>query len=465
MLNKKTFKYKKNIIASAFLLLSGLSVLAGLSSCGSTETAVASKSGAVEDFTVRHLGNDIPVIFKQNRGSKIVVMRVIFEGGTSSLDKSVSGLEGLTLDLALRGSDNYSYEQIQQLEYEKSFSLSSSSGKDYSTAGFICIQRDLSQVFDIFSSCLLKPTFSEEDYNRRMTEISEAISREKADPSGALSLEISKNVFKDHPYATNSSVTEDSYNNINLDLAKGLHNSLLNALRMKIVIVGNFSASLIDDFTSKLDRKFGGISRKAFSLPVIPKIFVNQNTVRVANDQAGDSGYVAGMFACPARDSDEYIPFALASMYIDDLFMSQVREKAGAVYSMNVGVIGGKELVGVISGYRVSGKTQFKKLTLDAISSFDEEAVTKKLDQYKNKYISTIFNSSQSASGVAGNVISSIEYFGSEDAYLHRAEKVRAVGANQVINAYEKYFAPVARENAATWIIVDSAENLNEYDF
>ena len=128
-------------------------------------------------------------------------------------------------------------------------------------------------------------------------------------------------------------------------------------------------------------------------------------------------------------------------------------------------VLGGKEFVGVISAYRVSGREQFKKLILNAISSFDEQAVEKKLDQYKNKYISSIFNSSQTASGVAANVISSMEYYGSEQAYLHRSEAIRAVQPAQVINAYKKYFEPVAKENAALWIIVDREENLSEYDF
>ena len=394
-----------------------------------------------------------------------MVFRVIFEGGCAGLDKSVSGLENLTLDLALHGSPEYSYEQIQQLEYEKSFSFSSAVGKDYSTAGFICIQRDLSQVFDIFSDCMLNPLFSDDDFNRRMTEIKDDISRKKSDPSGALSNAITKNVFKDHPYATTSSATEESYPNINMSLIRGLHQSLLNALRIKIVVVGNFSSSLIDDFTSSLESRFGGVSRKAYTLPVIPKISVASQAVRIPNEQAGEAGYVAGLFECPPRNSEDYIPFALAALYIDDLFFSQVREQAGALYSISTGVTGGKELSGVITAYRVSERSQLKKLILDAISSFDASTLEKKLDQYKNKYISMIFDSAQTASGVASSVISSIEYLGSESEYLRRAEAVRAVDAGQVVNAYTKYFEPISRQDAACWIIVDSEKNLDSYDF
>ena len=459
---KKSFNKNIFFLILAFVCfsLSGIFV-----SCGSTKNIDVSTLGSPEDFTKKQLSNGVPVIFKQNRGSKIVVLRLIFEGGTSNIDKSMGGIEALTLDLALRGSESYKYADIQKLEYEKSFSLNSSSGKDFSTAGFVCIQRDLAEVLTLFSDCIINPAFLESDFNQKMKEVSSDIAGRKADPSGALSNAISKVAFENHPYATTTSVTEDSYPNISLTMIKGIHQSLLNALRIKIVITGNFGTDLIENLVSELDSTVGQIPRKAYSAPKIPKIPVMTNTVRVANEQAGDTGYIAGLFECPSRSDPNYIPFAIASMYIDDLFFSQVREKAGAVYSINSGIIGGKELLGVISIYKTTEKKNLKKLIYDAIDSFSEDEITKKLEQYKNKYITSIFSSSQTASGLTSSVVSSLEYFGSESAYLSRADLVNAVEAKQVISAYKKYFEPISKQNAAQWVIVDGEENLEEYDF
>ena len=110
-INKK-IAFKKNILVSVLVLISLFA--AGLFvSCGSTKSIADSNLGSVEDFTKKQLANGVPVIFKQNRGSKIIVCRVIFEGGTSTIDKSLSGIEDLTLDLALRGSEKYPYSKIQ----------------------------------------------------------------------------------------------------------------------------------------------------------------------------------------------------------------------------------------------------------------------------------------------------------------------------------------------------------------
>ncbi|MBQ9908614.1 MAG: insulinase family protein [Treponema sp.] len=455
---------KKNILAS-FLAFACISAGGIFTSCGSTKAVDTSTFGSPEDFTRRLLSNGVPVIFKQNRGSKIIVLRLIFEGGSSTIDKSMGGIEAMTLDLALHGSESYKYADIQKLEYEKSFSLSSSSGRDYSTAGFVCIQRDLAEVINIFTDCIMNPAFLESDFNKKMQETSSEIAAKKADPSGTLGNAIAKVAFDNHPYSTTTSVTEESYPNISLTMIKGIHQSLLNALRLKIVVTGNFSHDMIESLVSELDGTIGQIPRKAYSAPKIPKIPVSTNTVRIANEQAGDTGYIAGLFECPSRSDSNYIPFAIASMYIDDLFFSQVREKAGAVYSINSGIIGGKELLGVISIYKASEKKNLKKLVCEAIDSFSEEEITKKLEQYKNKYITSIFSSAQTASGLTGSVISSLEYFGSESAYLGRADQVAAVEAKQVVSAYKKYFEPISKQNAAQWIIVDGEENLEEYEF
>ena len=455
-------KSAKNIVISLSLVfLFSTAVL----SCGSTKKIENIQSQEAESFTRKELSNGIPVIFKQNKGSKIVVFSLVFEGGASAIDKSLGGIEGLTFDMILRGSKNYPYDKISQLQYEKSFSISSSCGKDYSTLGFICIQRDLSQVMEIFTDCLLNPSMLESDYNQKISEIKEAISGRKTSPSGSLSLSLSENLYKGHPYETSLSVTEKSLPNISLKMVKGIYSSLLNASRIKIVITGNFSNDLMDDFVKSLNSGIGGISRSAFTKPVIPKISVSGPALYIGNEEAGDTGYIAAAFDCPSRYDSDYIPFALATMYLDDILYDQVREKAGAVYSVNSGVSAGKQFFAVISLYKVSQKEKLQKIVFDAIQSFNPEETNKILEQHKNRYISMIYSSSQTASGLTSSIVSSLEYYDNEKAYLERAEMIKNVSAEEVNAAYNKYILPVAKENAARWFIVDGEKNLKDYTF
>lgn len=454
-----------NIINKNLKIITLCLIFAVLISCGSTGNISDKHLSSSDEFSKTQLSNGIPVVFKQNRGSKIVVMDVVFEGGTSLVANDKSGIEALTLDLMLRGSEKYPYSAIQKLEYEKSFSLNSASGKDFATAGFICIQRDLSLVLELFADCMMNPSLLEKDFNQKITEAAESIAARKADPSGALGIAIRKSVFKGHPYESSSSITADSIDNIKYRTVKEYYQNLLNPERMKIVVVGNFSSELIKDFTTELEKAFGSIPKKTYSAVKIPKILVEKKTIKIANEQAGDTGYIAGVFTCPSRTDNDYIPYALATMYLDDLLFSQVREKAGAAYSLGTGVLGGKEFAGVLEVFKASEKKNLRKLIYDAILSYDEKEIDKKIDQFKNQYISSIFNSSQTAAGVTASVISSMEYWDNERAFLYRAEKVQSVTSKQVITAYKKYLLPVAKENAAQWIIVDGKNNLEKYDF
>ena len=158
------------------------------------------------------------------------------------------------------------------------------------------------------------------------------------------------------------------------------------------------------------------------------------------------------MFDCPERYDEDYVPFAISLMYLDDIFFDEVREKAGAVYSIGTGVLGGKEMLGAISAYKISNLENIHELIYRAIDDFpDENQIELKLEQYKNKYITTLFDSSQNATGLAANIITSVEYSGNPETYLKRSAQVQAVTAKDVRNAYEKYFA---KENKILWITV-----------
>ena len=450
---------------TAFFIIRTLFLAMTLASCGSSKVAAPALTDSVNDFTTKRLSNGIPVVFKQNRGSKIIVLRMIFEGGTSAIDETLGGLEDITLDMILRGSEKYPYETISQLQYEKSFSFTSSVGKDYSTLGFMCIQRDMSEVLEIFADCVNNPLMSESDFKQKMAETSAYIARQNSDPSGALSLALTKAAFAGHPYATTNRITAETFPNMNFDLMNSHYQNLMNALRVRIVVVGNLNTDLMSDFTSELEKKFGALSKKQFAPPKIPKIPFGGGNVKVENEQAGDTGYIAGFFPCPDRNSDDYIPFAIATMYLDDLFFSNVREKAGAVYSINTGVIGGRELLGVISLYKATEKRNLRKTILDTIAEFNATNLDREINQYKNKYITSIYSPSQTASGMAASVVSGIEYYDNPGEYLLRIEKVRAATSKQVIDAFKYYIEPIVKQNSIRWVIVDSAGNMNDYDF
>ena len=449
-------------VALSFVLLALVSCVSNSGAKGAGKNLSYYESNAA-DFSEATLSNGIPVVYKKNSSGKIYVLRLIIDGGTPLVPVNKSGLEDCTLDMLQYGSESYAYEEIQQLKYERSFSITSNSGYDFSTYGFRCIEKYFDSAFDIFVDSLMHPLLSIDDFEKVKTEYAESVQRALTDPSSLLGLTMRKEAFAGHPYESNPSVTKESLGSITLDDVKSHYKTLLNANRLKIVVVGDFSAITQDKMTEKLEAAFGSIAAQPYEKPQIPALSVKGRPVHVPLEQAGDSGYAFGYFVCPERnDSSAYIPFALASMYVDEALFSQVREKNGAVYSAGTGIFGGKKLFGVISIYRASKAENLQKLIYEAIDSFpDERGVQEQLDHFKNKYITALFSTAQDSSGVAGNIVSSMQYYGDPKAYLLRTDRIQAVTAAQVLTAYRKYFArDVLRAadgivNPIRWVVVD----------
>lgn len=454
---KKRAKFVVLVIAALLLV-----------SCASNSGAPAAKKNLsyyesnIGDFSTTTLSNGIPVVFKKNNAGKIYVVRMIIDGGVSFVPAKKSGLEDATLEMVQYGSEKYPYTEIQRLKFEQSFSITSDAGYDYATYSFRCIEKYLDGVMDIFADSFLHPLFNEEDFAKLKAEYAEDIQRSHTEPSSLLALTMRKEAFKGHPYESNPSVTKESFDNITLDAVKSHYKTLLNAKRLKIVVIGELSDVVQKKIEEKLESAFGAIPATDFVRPEIPELSVKGATVHEKLEQAGDSGYAFGYYRCPDRASAEYIPFVIASMYIEEALFSQVREQLGAVYSAGNGIMGGSKLFGVLSVYRASKPENLEQYMYDAVDSFpDEKGIQEKLNQYKNKYITALFSSAQDSNGVAGNVVSSWQNYGDPTRYLHRTEEVQEVTAEQVLAAYQTYFArnknraAGGKVNPIRWIVVD----------
>ncbi len=458
--------FKKSFLTFSLALLFVALSPAVFSSCASSRQAGGDfYADNIADFSEKKLSNGIPVYFKQNRGSKIAVVRMIFEGGVPLYEGKIDGIEAFTLDMMLRGSERYSFEEIQKLKYEKSFSMGSSKTKDFSSVGFTCISRDFNDVTDVFADVILHPLFDNEVFNQLYSEAEDTVSQTKADPSGLLGIELSKLVFENHPYQVSVSAREGTLSKITLESVKNQHKLLMNASRVKFVVVADLNPQKMKEVLGKLDSYFNVLPKAKLRLPSIPDYAFATKTVFASNAQAGDSGYITGVFDCPDRNDSDYIPFAISTMILDDMMFDKVREKEGALYSAGTGIIGGKKFMGVVSLYKANTSKNLKEIVKKTVLSFDEEEVKESIEQYKNKYITKIFQNSTDAWGIAENMVSGIEYSATPSAYLTRPQKVHSVTAKQVIDAYNKYIRKAFEEDKVSWIVVGSEKKVKSFGF
>ena len=299
-----------------------------------------------------------------------------------------------------------------------------------------------------------------EDFEQIMNEKKESVQQVLSNPSSLLGREVHKIAYKNHNYAASVSVTEESINSILYEDVIECYDKILNSNRIKFVVVGNFNTDRTEILKNRLDEYFGNIKTEDFNVPIINKVSVKNEVVNITSEQAGDVGYLIGFFNCSNRYDLDYVPYAIATMYLDDILFSYVRENKGAVYSIGSGILGGKEMLGAISAFKVSDKENIIKLINESIEMFpNQKEIETKLDQYKNKYITTLFSSSQNITGVASNIVISLEYANNPTKYLERTKEVQNVTAKQVLEAYKKYLSRENDKNPITWVFCKKDKN------
>ncbi len=458
---------KINSVKNKLITLTAGVLAVLLISCASSKAVEKNDAYYMENkktFSYKQLSNGIPVIFKKTAGGEIFVLRMVFDGGTPLIPAQKAGLEELTMDLMFHGSRNFPYEDIQNMQFNKSFSMNNSSGRDYSVAGIKCLKKDLDSVLSVFADAIINPALSQKDFDQFMINSRESLASSLSKPDSQLSIELEKAAFTGTAYESSTDITEESINSITLEDVKTHWKKLLDAKRIKFVVVADLNEDEQKVFVSKLDSYFGSLKKGDWKKPSVAKITVKGEDVYVANPQAGTAGYSIGFFDCPERYDTDYIPFAMCLLYLDDIFFKEVREKAGAVYSINTGVLGGRDMLGAISCFKISDVKNIRMHVERAIDLFpDTQEIEAKLDQYKNKYITTLFGSAQSGTGVAANIINSLEYSEDAETYLKRSQQVQQVQAKEITEAYKKYLAQNPKKagkpvNKIRWVTV-SAEN------
>ncbi len=476
--NKKSRGFSRFVFS---LLLISLSL--AVFSCASTPKKTYGSTGDayydnnIGDFSVSALNNAIPLIFKKSE-NEVISFNLMISGGSSLLASSQSGLEDLTLKMIVHGSQSYPYQMLQQLFYEKSFGLAPSCGKEYSILSTSCLKKDLEDVIPVLADAFLNPSFVEEDFDNLITDEKERLVYELSDPSGILSLELAKAAYENHPYDSTPSARQETIDLFTLDDLKAHHQSLLNAGRLSFVVVGNLSAKDQKKIEDQLNELFSSLPApsengdNSFTPASIPPLEVSGSTVYAECPTAQDTAYIAGYYAVPPRGTDEYVAYAIATMYLDDLFFANVREKYGAVYSIGSGAIGASQLLGIHSVFKATEKENLQKYIYEAIDAFPSEAeLAEKLENYKNKYITILFSSSQNASGLARNIINSLAYQDSPSEFLNRSRQVQSVTAGQVYQAYAKYIAQNpdraldGKVNPIRWIVVSGPEAVKDFRF
>jgi zinc protease len=184
--------------------------------------------------------NGAKVLFVPAKEIPMLDVRIVFDAG-SARDDGLSGLAVLTNGLLSEGAAGKTSQQIAEAFESVGAQIEYDAARDMALVGVRSLTepRYLSAAIESLKQVLTQPDFPQEAFQREINRMKVAVKARLQSPSALASQAFNKAVFGDHPYASPTSGTKESLEEITLDDIKEFYKKYYVASNATVAIVGN----------------------------------------------------------------------------------------------------------------------------------------------------------------------------------------------------------------------------------
>lgn len=402
------------------------------------------------------LSNGIPVHVQHVKGSKIDSVSIVVRGGIEHLTPETSGLEAALFRQMAGSSENYDNAARKTLSFDTQASISQYTVAAGSALSLGTVDAYLYKMLPVLVDGFLHPAYEQQTVDAMMTDYTNSVQSMLNDPNSLLSYSLTSALYKNHPFATQTSVTPDSIDNITVENMQALHKKVLDPANMFVVVVGGMDGKKL---VKELDKSIGQLPAAnesvQYGLRNIPPVQVGSEPVVLTHPSAERTGYIARVFASPPVTDPDFIPAVLASDMYSTVMFNVVREQHGACYTPRSRVNASAAPAGMEFLYRLSDPEHFASYMeearnymlqgklIDAIGkdgNYIFADIEDRLPSYKNAYIISTYGSQATVGGVATNLVYNILTFDDMHYDLVLDSQVEGVSAAQIEAIFRKYW-------------------------
>jgi len=399
-----------------------------------------------DDITRAQLPNGITVLVRPNFNSMSVSMAGYFHAGSLYEPGEKLGLADFTSSCLMRGTQQFSFQEI----YEKLESIGASFGfsSGTHTAGFggKSLVDDFDTLLEILSSALREPTFPSQPVEIVRSQILTGLALRSQDTSEMASLLFDQIVYEGHPYSNPGDGYPETIMAIKEEDLVDFHARHYGPDGMVIVVVGAVSPDLaIDRITETLGDWSNPRQPEVITVPLVPAL-EKTITKHASIPEKSQSDLIMGV-AGPSRHSPDYIPARLGNSVLGQFGMmgrigNAVRKKAGLAYyaysSLSSSIGPGPWYVS--AGVHPKNVKKAIKLIKAEIEHFVNEPVSvEELEDSKSSYIGKLPLALESNAGVAGAILTLERFDLGLDYYQRYEEIISAVTPQDALAAAQKY--------------------------
>lgn len=257
-------------------------------------------------------------------------MKFAMELGTVNDPQAREGTLAVLTQMMQRGTAKISPEKLATKLQDIVSSYSYSVDQNYFYGEFTTLKKYFTQIRAIFKETLMTPLLSQDNLDYIRNQHITGLRVMQSDPEYQLDKLVRKTLFKDHPYARDTSGTVESVQKIDLqkDIEKG--HKLLNREGLKVVFVGNITLKEAIKTTEEI---FVDLPEHSHVLEVAEVTVVPKETVKESssNPQTLIRSFHKGL---DFNDKD-FQKLQILCTVLDRLLREKIRDAEGLAYYVN----------------------------------------------------------------------------------------------------------------------------------
>lgn len=410
----------------------------------------------IANYESFELKNGLKVFVIENRKLPRVSFNLVLDVDPV-LEGSNAGFVSVTGDLLRTGTKKRTKDQLDKEIDLLGATLSTSPTSIFASG----LERNKEKLFEIVSDIILNSEFKQEELDKLKKQMLSGLATAKDDPN-SISQRVSQVIMygKDHPYGEIE--TEETVNNITLDMCKSYYATNFHPNVAYLAIVGDINKAtakkLVEKYLTKWEKK--EVPKNSYSTPKAPVV----NKVSLV-DRANSVQSVISI-AYPVElqiGSDDAIKASVVNLILGGsatgrLFMNLREAKAytyGAYSSMNP-----DRLIGSFSA-----STQVRTSVTDsAITEIinemkkirSEKVSDDELQKAKNLLSGSFTRSLESPETIARFAINTARYNLPKDYYKNYLKNLNALTSDEILATAKKYIKP----NNLNVIVVGNGEEV-----
>lgn len=275
-----------------------------------------------------YLKNNIRACIKQNKNTPRTALTLNFAINTPEKN---AGEYSLMNRLLLKGTSEYSSEELASVLDENAIELCTEMKSDYLRFRFVCLNEDFELALSILRDIILNSTF--EEFEKERKKLKGELTAELDSAKVKVSDLFTRTIYKNHYYGNSYTVLLEQVDNVTSEDVKKSYEKILKESSKALVFVGD-----IENVEDLLQKYLGDIISENFVSEISEPSDEFDKYTEIIKPDANQAQIIQGWRVAPIGSPD-YAPLMLLNIILgasglsSRLFM-ELREKKGLAYTV-----------------------------------------------------------------------------------------------------------------------------------